>query len=134
FALRTSHAKNGALSRGRLVDLTVDFMKPFRASSPSSISGSRELSVLLLGFVLAVACFMGLTLYADTRLAVIAERSHEVSDNAMPSIVALDTVRRDLAAIQYDLREAAHGDRERIHTLDGHLVASDAAWRHYLEM
>jgi signal transduction histidine kinase len=114
--------------------LTVDFMKPFRASSPSTISGSRELGVLLLGFVLAVACFMGLTLYADTRLATIAERSHEVSDNAMPSVVVLGALRRDLAAVQYDLHEAARGDYERIHALDGHVIASEQAWRQYLDL
>ncbi len=129
-----SHASNGAVSEGRLLDLTVDLMKPFRATSPSSISGSRELSVLLLGFVLAVACFMGLTLYADTRLEVIAQRSHEVSDNAMPSIVALDTVRRGLAEIRFEADEAAEGDLGRLESLESHVSATDVAWRHYLAL
>jgi signal transduction histidine kinase len=113
--------------------LTVDLMKPFRASPHPSISGSRELGVLVLGFILAVACFMGLTFYADTRLGIIAQRSHEVSDNALPSIVALDAVRRGLAEVQFDLREGARGDRERMNTLDGHIVASEEAWRRYLD-
>lgn len=109
-------------------------MKPLRGSSTSPRPGWRELSVLLLGFVLAVACFMGLTLYADTRLAIVAERSHEVSDNAMPSIMELGAVQRSLAQIQFDLREGTQGDRDRMEALPSHVSASWDAWRRYLEL
>jgi signal transduction histidine kinase len=109
-------------------------MKPLRGTSNSRNPGWREVSVLLIGFVLAVACFMGLTLYADTRLAILAERSHEVSDNALPSIIELLAVQRGLGQIQVDLREASLGDREQIRALPAHVSASEDAWRHYLEL
>jgi signal transduction histidine kinase len=109
-------------------------LKPLRGSSTSRRAGWRELSGLLLGFVLTVACFMGLTLYADTRLAIVAERSHEVSDNAMPSIMALGVVQRGLAQVQFDLREGTQGDRERMRALPSHVSASQDAWRRYLEL
>jgi signal transduction histidine kinase len=107
---------------------------PFRGPAPSRRPGWRELSLLLLGFVLAVACFMGLTLYADTRLAAVAEQSHEVTDNAMPSIVELGTVRRGLAQIEFDLREGARGDRERMRALPFHVSLSEDAWQRYLDL
>ncbi len=106
--------------------------KPFRRSS--SNPGWRELGVLLIGFGLAVACFMGLTLYADTRLATVAERSHEVSDNALPSIMTLGALRRDLLQIQFDLREGARGDRERMRALPARVNASEDTWRHYVNL
>jgi signal transduction histidine kinase len=109
-------------------------MKPLARSSLTPRSGWREVSVLLIGFVLTVACFMGLTLYADTRLSILAERSHEVSDNALPSVMALGAVQRGLAQIQFDLREASQGDAERMRALPGHVSASQDAWRHYLEL
>jgi signal transduction histidine kinase len=107
---------------------------PPRGSAPSSRPGWRELSLLLLGFVLAVACFMGLTLYADTRLAKVAEQSHDVSDNALPSIMALGAVQRRLSQIQSDLGEGARGDPERMQALPLHLSASEEAWRRYLDL
>jgi signal transduction histidine kinase len=109
-------------------------MKPLRGSSTSPRPGWRELSVLLLGFVLAVACFMGLTLYADTRLAIVAERSHEVSDNAMPSIMALGAAQRGLGQIRFDLSEGIQGERERMQALPSHVSAFRDAWRRYLEL
>jgi signal transduction histidine kinase len=117
-----------------MVKPAVALAKPFRGSSPSSSPGWRELGVLLLGFVLAVAFFMGATLYADTRLAVIAERSHEVSDNAMPSILELGAVRLELAQIQFDIGEAVEGDRERMRMVPSHVSASEAAWSRYLDL
>jgi signal transduction histidine kinase len=107
-------------------------MKPLRGPSTSRRAGWREVSVLLVGFVLTVACFMGLTLYADTRLAIVAERSHEVSDNAMPSIMALGAVERALVQIQVDMRQASQGDRERMRGLRSHVSASEDAWHRYL--
>ena len=114
-----------------MVSPAFALMKPFRRSSSP---GWRELGVLVLGFVLAVACFMGLTLYADTRLAAIAERSHEVSDNAMPSIMTLGAMRRELLQIQFDLRESAREDRERIRALPARVRALEDAWRRYVDL
>ncbi|HTB78251.1 MAG TPA: ATP-binding protein [Polyangiaceae bacterium] len=111
----------------------VTIGSPFR-SVTSRRPGWRELGLLLLGFVLAVACFMGLTLYADTRLAAVAEQSHEVTDNALPSIVELGTVRRGLAQIELDLREGARGDRERMRDLPFHVSLSEEAWQRYLDL
>jgi signal transduction histidine kinase len=109
--------------------------KPFRGVSFSRRHpGWRELGVLVLGFILTVACFMGLTLYADARLAVVAERSHEVSDNAMPSMLELATVESALAQIETDLDDAARGDRERMRTLSAHLADYDGAWRRYRDL
>ena len=107
---------------------------PRRTSSPSRPPAWRELGLLLLGFILTVACFMGLTLYADTRLAIVAERSHEVSDNAMPSMLELAAVRRALAQVQFDLREGAQGDRERMRALPSHVGDYEAAWSRYEEL
>jgi two-component system OmpR family sensor kinase len=117
-----------------MVKPAVALAKPFRGSSTSSSPGWRELGVLLLGFVLAVAFFMGATLYADTRLSAIAERSHEVSDNAMPSILELGSVRLGLAQIQFDLGEATEGDRERMRVLPSDVSAFEAAWSRYTDL
>jgi signal transduction histidine kinase len=77
---------------------------------------------------------MGLTLYADTRLAIVAERSHEVSDNAMPSMLELAAVRRALSQVEFDLREAAQGDRERMRALPSHVSESEEAWDRYVDL
>jgi signal transduction histidine kinase len=110
--------------------------KPLHRASYSSSRppGWRELGVLVLGFVLTVACFMGLTLYADTRLGAVAERSHQVSDNAIPSMLELANVRRALTQVEVDLREAAEGDLERLRALPTHLSESEAAWERYADL
>ncbi len=117
-----------------MVKPAVALAKPFRRSSTTSSPGWRELGVLVVGFVLTVACFMGLTLYADTRLGVVAERTHQVSDNAMPSILELGSVRLGLAQIHFDLGEATEGDRERMRVLPSDVCAFEAAWSRYVDL
>jgi hypothetical protein len=58
-----------------------------------------HLAGLGLGVVLAVGSFVGSTLFVDSRFAGVVHESHQVSDNAMPSIVELGTVRRELAYV-----------------------------------
>ncbi|HEX4446476.1 MAG TPA: HAMP domain-containing sensor histidine kinase [Polyangiaceae bacterium] len=75
---------------------------------------------------------MGSTLYADSRLAAVALRSHELSENAMPSIVELGTMRRELAAAQFALDQAADGEAEQRALLRDHLGALGEARDRYL--
>src|SRR5580700_9617504 len=96
--------------------------------------GATQLTVLLLGFALAGASFMGSTLYADSRLGAVAMRSHELSENAMPSIVELATMRRELAAAQFALDQAADGETEQRPLLLGHLRVMDEARERYLRL
>jgi len=117
-----------------MVKRAIALGKPLRGWARPSKEGWRELGLLVLGFILAVACFMGLTLYADTRLAVVAERSHEVSDNAMPSMLELGVVRDALAQVEFDLRDGARGDRERMRALPSHVLDYEDGWRRYMDL
>jgi signal transduction histidine kinase len=88
----------------------------------------------LLGFALAAASFMGATIYADSLLGHVAERSHDVSDNAMPSIVELGTIRRELAWSQFAVDEATDGDPSHMSQFPEHIREYEAARERYLKM
>lgn len=65
--------------------------------------------MVLLCFVLAAGAFLGSTFYADTRFAEVVRLTHDVSDNAMPSLAEIGVMQRALADIQYSLDEQAEG-------------------------
>jgi signal transduction histidine kinase len=130
---------HAAAARYPLTGLSMDkpagaLTKPFRRCSLASSPGWRELGVLLLGFVLTVACFMGATLYADSRIAIIAAQSHDVSDNAMPSILELGVMRGALTQVEFDLDEGVLGDREGMRALSSHVAALEDAWSRYMDL
>ena len=83
-------------------------------AASSKGSGSRQLVLLLLGFVLVVASFTASSLYADSRLVLVATLSHEVSDDAMPGMMALGQMRREMMSVESALEEAVHGDRGEV--------------------
>jgi signal transduction histidine kinase len=97
-------------------------------------SGRAQLVLLLFGFLLAVASFVGASLYADSRLAAVAERSHEVSENAMPSIRELGQMRRELAYVELALGGAAEGDARQLVVLSDHMRAYEEARSRYLAL
>jgi len=90
-------------------------------SAPLRTKAVPHVAVVLLGFALATASFVGASLFADARLERVAERMHAVSDNAMPSLVQLGNMRRELADVQMALGEAAAGRELDRTDLDGHL-------------
>jgi signal transduction histidine kinase len=104
-----------------------------RPTSPGP-SARRQLALLVSGFVLTVALFMGSSLYADSRLAAVAGWAHDVSDNALPSILEIGMMRRSLAAIQFDLSEATEGNALHLVTLPVDLVDLAQARRNYLAL
>jgi signal transduction histidine kinase len=93
--------------------------------------GSRALGLLVLGFVLATASLVGSTLYANARLEAVAQRSHAVSDNAMPSVMALGAMRRHLAHIELLLQESSEGDPAAMRDIPGCWTAFEEEQRRY---
>jgi signal transduction histidine kinase len=100
-------------------------------SSPAERSGLRQLALLVLGFLVTVALYIGSTIYTDSLLAGVARSAHDVSDNAMPTIFEIGNMRRSLAAVQFDLNEAAEGDSLRLVLLPMDLAALADARRGY---
>jgi signal transduction histidine kinase len=101
---------------------------------PGSWTGRTQLVLLLLGFLLSVASFVGSSLYADSRLAAVAERSHEVSENAMPSVRELGEMRRELAYVELALGAAVDGDARQLVVLSAHERAYEEARGRYLAL
>jgi signal transduction histidine kinase len=87
---------------------------------------------LVLAFALVIGCFVASTLYADGRLAEIAHRSHEVSDNAMPSVADLGRMRRDLSLVDLHAAELTAGRRSAEDLLAQDLARLDAEESDYL--
>lgn len=77
---------------------------------------------------------MGSSLYADSRLAAVAGWAHDVSDNALPSILEISQMRRSLAATQFDLSEATEGNELQLVALPVDLVDLAQARRNYLRL
>ncbi|HEY3817624.1 MAG TPA: HAMP domain-containing sensor histidine kinase [Polyangiaceae bacterium] len=92
-------------------------MRRFRASRASA----RHLWIVLVGFVLTAASFLGATVYEDSRLEHVNRLAHDVSDNAMPSLVHIGTMRRELADIHSALEEASEGEEGDPSALEEHL-------------
>jgi signal transduction histidine kinase len=63
----------------------------------------------VLGFATSTATFVGATVYATASLQGVASRLHDVSENAMPSIVELGAMRRALLRVEYALNQSAEG-------------------------
>jgi len=91
----------------------------------------RYVALIVLAFVTSSAAFMGATFVADRQLALVAERTREVADDAMPSIDALSKMRRELAFVHFALDEAAEGNPKHLPSLDSHLQAYRAALQNY---
>lgn len=102
--------------------------------STSRSAGSRQLLPLLLGFVLVVASFLASTVYADSRLVLVATLSHEVSEDALPGVMTLGQMRREMTSVESALEAAARGDLEKLQVLPEHLRAYGEAFRTYTEL
>jgi len=92
---------------------------------------ARHLAVVVLSFVLAAAAFLGATFYADTRLGRVVRLTHEVSENAMPSLAEIGVMQRALADIHFTLQQQAEGDEVDSAGLDASLRELQEAWRKY---
>src|SRR5579883_312160 len=97
----------------------------------ASRTTKRHLAVVLVCFVLAAASFVSATLFADSRLAGIARLTHDASDNAMPSLAEVGTMRRELANIHLALEQAAEGHEVDPVTIDEHVRELRDAQRAY---
>lgn len=101
------------------------------ASGGAPQRGYRYALLVLLGFALATASFIAATLYADARLQGVARMSHDVSDNAMPSIVELAVMRRELVYLEHLYDELAQGDMDSTDEIPAHRDSFDRAERAY---
>ena len=91
-----------------------------RPRPPKRPRSLRHIWVVLIGYVLAVSSFLAASFYADRRLERIVQRMHAVSDNAMPSLVQLGDMRRELADILIALDEGSEGSGLDIDELRRH--------------
>jgi signal transduction histidine kinase len=91
----------------------------------------RHLLGLVAAFAIATSSFVASALYADTQLATIAHRSHQVSDNAMPSLFRLGVMRRECTEILFLLDEACKGRPALFEELPAHWAHVDEARRAY---
>lgn len=94
-------------------------------------ASARHLLLVLLCFVLAAAAFLGATLYADARLGRVVRLTHEVSENAMPSLAAIGVMQRALADINFTLDELAEGTESDAAAMDEHVRELQDARRKY---
>jgi signal transduction histidine kinase len=94
-------------------------------------TSARHLAVVVLSFVLAAAAFLGATFYADTRLGRVVGLTHEVSENAMPSLAEIGVMRRALGDIHFRLEQQAEGDDVDPAVLDASLRELQEARRKY---
>ncbi|HEX8796642.1 MAG TPA: HAMP domain-containing sensor histidine kinase [Polyangiaceae bacterium] len=102
-----------------------------RPQRPKRRNGLRHIWVVLVGFVLATGSFLAASVYADRRLERVAQRMHAVSDNAMPSLVQLGDMRRELADVLLALDEGSEGSGLDLAELDRHERAFQAALAAY---
>lgn len=80
-----------------------------RPRPPKRPRSLRHIWIVLIGFLLATSSFLAASVYADTRLERIVRRMRVVSDNAMPSLVQIGGMRRELADILIVLDEGSEG-------------------------
>jgi signal transduction histidine kinase len=87
--------------------------------------------VVLLSLVLAAAAFLGATFYADARLGRVVRLTHDVSENAMPSLAEIGVMKRALTDIHYTLEEEVEGDEVDPAALDARVRELQEAQRKY---
>ncbi|HTQ43961.1 MAG TPA: HAMP domain-containing sensor histidine kinase [Polyangiaceae bacterium] len=87
--------------------------------------------MVALSFVLAAAAFLGATFYADTRLGRVVRLTHDVSENAMPSLAEIGVMQRALGDVHFRLEQQAVGDEVDPALLDGSLRELQEARRKY---
>jgi signal transduction histidine kinase len=105
---------------------------PWTEHALRRLAAPRYAYLVLVGFGVATASFVGSTLYADGHLEAVAQTSHQVSDNAMPSIVALATMRRELVYLERAIEEEVEGDEpDRAREAPVHRAAFEGARREY---
>lgn len=106
---------------------------PVRCATPRASRRHKltHVSTVMLGFVVAVAAFVGSTLYAETRLVSVARSSREVAVDAMPSVVQLGKMRREVEITYRIVREASAGRSSEWPELREHLTALDEARASY---
>jgi signal transduction histidine kinase len=82
-------------------------------------------------FALAAASFLGGTLFANGRLRRITELTHDVSENAMPSLVSIGTMRFELATTERLLEDVTEGERQDLEPAAEHLAELERARAEY---
>jgi signal transduction histidine kinase len=81
-----------------------------RDSSSANVSTRWYGVLILLCFAAATAAFIGANVFADAQLEKLAQLTSHVSDNAMPSLAYVGTMRQRLAWIEGKLDDAAEGE------------------------
>jgi signal transduction histidine kinase len=99
--------------------------------SPARHARFRYLAIVLVGFVLAIASFVGASMYADSRLERVATLTRSVSDSAMPGLALLGTIQSEMAEIHLALEEAAEGHVGQLVSLHLHLQELEQARHSY---
>ena len=97
-------------------------------------SGARQLAPLLIGFGFVVALFAASTVYADSRLALVARLSHLVSEGTLPGSIALGQMRYETMFIDSALEKGCRGHPESLQALPEHLRAYEQAYSTYNEL
>lgn len=84
-------------------------------------ASARHLALVLLCFGLAAAAFLGATFYADARLGRVVRMTHDVSENAMPSLAEIGIMQRALADLNFTVDELVEGSESDVAVMDEHL-------------
>lgn len=115
----------GAISLPIAVDEPSRRARPLPSSTPW----------LVAAFVAVCACFVGSSVYADVRMREIVQRSREISINAMPSIVELALIQKELRLVDQRADELAEGhDAPAPSWFDSALDVLDAAEARYVAL
>jgi signal transduction histidine kinase len=80
-----------------------------QSRSPTRHGRSRYFASILIRFVLAIASFVGASVYANSRLERVARLTRSVSESALPGLALLGTIQSELAEVHLALEEAADG-------------------------
>jgi signal transduction histidine kinase len=102
-----------------------------QSRSPIRHDRSRYFANILVRFLLAIASFVGASVFANSRLERVARLTRGVSDSAMPGLALLGTVQSELGEIHLALQEAAEGRSGQLVSLHTHVVELEYARHQY---
>ncbi len=82
-------------------------------------------------FILGALSFIGSGAVANRQLERVTWLTHDVSENAMPSLAQVGSLLFEMAALGQSLDEAAEGVPEELGGAEAHLQEVDQAWGRY---
>jgi signal transduction histidine kinase len=102
-----------------------------RRSTWSLREGGTPLFLVVTCFVLAALSFIGASLFANLKLEEVTRLTHSVSENAMPSLAQLGTVRYELVDLGRTLQDAANGEGGDLAAAEESVHEIERAWHAY---